>query len=174
MKLYYKIAALLLMSLIHLSGFGQSSVRNLSHTKVGDHSYSTAIGLRAGLSSGISIKHFVNNNRALEGILHFYGHGIGLTGLYEVHKTAFGSDRASWFYGLGAHVGTYSGGHYKDRGGVLYRERYTNLGVDGIFGLEYHFIEIPFTLGVDIKPFVDIINPGGQYIDLGLTFRYAF
>ena len=138
------------------------------------HTYKTGIGLRAGNIPGLSIKTFVNDHAALEGILHFRSHGFAVTGLYEVHKTAFETSRLSWFYGVGAHIGSYQGGYYKDRDDHYYKDSFISAGIDGILGLEYHFVEIPFTAGLDIKPFLDVVSPGIGYWDGALTLRYAF
>ena len=48
--------------------------------------YGTGIGLRlGGLSSGLSIKGFVNSTSALEGIVSFGMHSFIATVLYEQH-----------------------------------------------------------------------------------------
>jgi hypothetical protein len=54
-----------------------------------DNGYKNALGVRLGSSvpaikSGITYKHFLNQN-AIEGILSF-GDGVGICGLYEIHK----------------------------------------------------------------------------------------
>jgi hypothetical protein len=137
-------------------------------------SYRTGIGLRAGSTPGLSIKTFVRNKSAFEGLFHFRSQGFILTGLYEAHKTAFGFERLNWFYGAGAHIGSFRGGYYRNKNGEYYNKNFIAVGIDGILGLEYHFTEIPFTAGVDIKPYLDIVSPGLGYWDGALTLRYAF
>ena len=44
--------------------------------------YNTGIGLRGGLSNGLTIKHFISSNTALEGIISTRWRGLELTGLY--------------------------------------------------------------------------------------------
>lgn len=138
------------------------------------NTYKTAVGIRASLAPGLSVKTFLSSGSAFEGILHAREHGILLTGLYEIHKAAFNVNRLNWFYGVGAHVGSFRGGYYKNSDGTYYTENFITVGIDGILGLEYHLTEIPFTIGVDIKPFFDIISPGFGYWDGGFTLRYAF
>lgn len=152
--------------------------------------YTTGIGLRGGWESGITIKHFISDGRAIEGILS-RGWGWGgfrITGLYEIQKGITGVEGLNWFYGAGAHVGFYSGkyygykcynGGYWDNKGNWHhgdcRDRYMAIGIDGILGLEYQIKEIPFTLGLDIKPSIDLIGWGGSHFgDGAFSVRYVF
>jgi len=152
--------------------------------------YTTAVGVRAGWEGGITFKHFIKNNAALEGILSRgwgYG-GFRITGLYEIHKNAFDVPRLNWFYGLGAHVGSYGERYWKgdrdddcDRDGYYYDDgkRYSCgrsrmvIGIDAILGIEYHLKEIPFTVGFDIKPFFDLYGRGDHFGDGALSIRYV-
>ncbi len=139
-------------------------------------SYTTSIGVRGGFNSGISVKHFISSNSALEGIVGFRYHGINLTGLYELHKrNALGVSRLSWEYGVGASIGTYNGRNYSSWGNTRFDDRnYTVVSIVGIIGLEYYFNEIPFTIGIDIMPYFDFIGNGNGFIDGNLAFRYVF
>lgn len=143
--------------------------------------YKTGIGIRGGNYPGLTIKHFISGNSALEGILHTHTRyrGFLFTGLYEIHAQAFNVARLHWFYGLGGHFGLYKERYYRDRFGYYCNdgrcdENLLVIGVDGILGLEYHITEIPFTIGLDIKPFFDILNPGYGYLDGALSIRYTF
>jgi hypothetical protein len=145
-----------------------------AQTAAGSHSYKTGIGLRAGYTPGISVKTFTGAASAFEGIFHLRAKGFILTGLYEFHKRALDTERLHWFYGFGAHIGSFRKEYYKNNHEMDYTENLITVGIDGILGLEYHFLVIPFTLGIDLKPFVDIITPGIGYWDGALTLRYAF
>jgi hypothetical protein len=139
--------------------------------------YKTAVGVRGGWNSGISVKHFISNNAALEGIIGTRYRGVNLTALYELHKgNALGVSRLSWEYGLGASIGTYNGRYYRSWNNKDdYKDRnYTVVSIVGIFGMEYYFAEIPFTIGLDIMPYVDFIGNGNGFIDGSLAFRYVF
>jgi hypothetical protein len=149
--------------------------------------YKTGIGLRGGWEGGLTVKHFIKSDRALEGILsRGWGYrGARITGLYEIHKPFPNAGVLDWFYGIGAHVGFYDddyydrdckdGGYYnKDGKWKGCRDRYMVLGIDGILGLEYQFTEIPFTIGVDIKPFIDIVGWGDHFGDGAFSIRYTF
>lgn len=134
--------------------------------------YSTGIGLRGGLSNGLTVKHFLNEKAAVEGLFDSRWHGLSLTGLYEIHNQAFNTARLNWYYGVGAHLGFYDGKYYRE---VHTTTNYTNLGVDGILGIEYNFKEIPINLSLDWKPTFDLAGYTGFYGDGGaLSIRYIF
>jgi len=69
----------------------------IGHVKAQE--YKTSLGLRAGSSWGLSVKHFESSKAALEGLLTFRWEGFGATGLYEVHNKAFEVDHLYWYYG---------------------------------------------------------------------------
>ena len=78
----------------------------------------------------------------------------------------------NWYYGLGAHIGFWDG-NYTNWGTP--GENYAVIGVDGIIGLEYNFSEIPFNIGLDWKPAINIIGFTGFWADGGaLSIRYIF
>ncbi len=134
--------------------------------------YNTGIGLRLGFFSGVSVKHFVGANTALEGILSSRWRGFNITGLYEWHLyDVFDADRLNFYYGFGAHLGFWNG-DYVSWG---YRTSYTVLGIDGILGLEYNFEDAPINLSLDWKPAFNIIGNSEFWGDGGaLSVRYIF
>ncbi|MGK7396528.1 MAG: hypothetical protein ACNS62_18255 [Candidatus Cyclobacteriaceae bacterium M3_2C_046] len=136
--------------------------------------YQTGLGLRLGTSNGITIKHFVNSNAALEGQLTGRWRGVTITGLYVVQNPAFDTPGFSWFFGGGAHIGFYN--NYRDH--PWFKDDYHNdtvMGVDLILGLEYTFTEAPITLGLDWKPEVNLIGYQGFWgEEFGLSIRYNF
>jgi hypothetical protein len=140
------------------------------------------LGLRiGGYSAGISGKYFFQDDLAIEGILGtgFGRRGFQLTGLLEQHASAFGINGLQWFYGAGAHVGFFNGRYYHKPSNKHYRDSYdrtlATLGLDGIVGLEYQITEIPISVGIDFKPFIDINRDGlFVYPDGALTVRYTF
>jgi hypothetical protein len=134
--------------------------------------YKTGIGVRGGFANGLTIKHFISSNTALEGIVASRWRGLELTGLFEIHKAAFNTERLKWFYGLGAHVGFWNG-RYTHWGNP--QNEYTVVGIDGILGLEYSFREIPFSLSVDWKPVFNFVGYSGFWGDGGaISLRYIF
>lgn len=136
--------------------------------------YNTGIGLRAGPFNGITIKHFVSEKAAFEGIFASRWRGVEVTGLYEIHNRAFDVDRLKWYYGFGAHAGFYNGDYTHNRWGER-GEQYSVIGLDGILGLEYSFAEIPFNLSIDWKPTFNFFGYSGFWGDGGaLSIRYIF
>jgi len=166
---------------------------------VNGQDYRTAIGVRLGtFEDGITLKHFVNSQGALEGILSFGYRSFLITGLYEKHQPFPNAPGLSWFFGGGAHVGFYKDGYYYYYyhyhhgtyvvgNGVVYDQfgnvvyyygpgySSTDVGLDFILGMEYKFQKAPITLGLDVKPFVDFVT-GGPYFfwDGALTARFTF
>ena len=154
---------LLIIGIILLAG-------SIIHINAQD--YRSSVGLRAGLSYGATLKHFVATSDALEGILTTRWGGFNITGLYERHNRAFDVDHLYFYYGGGAHLGVWGEGPnpwFKDNA------THTVIGVDGIIGLEYVFTEIPFNISLDWKPGFNIIGHSGLWGDeLALSFRYVF
>lgn len=134
--------------------------------------YNTGIGLRGGAWNGLTVKHFLSEKAAIEGLFESRWRGFNLTGLYEIHNRAFDIDRLNWYYGVGAHIGFYDSQYKKwgDNSGT-----YTVVGIDGILGLEYNFSEIPFNLSIDWKPAFNLAGYSGFWGDGGaISIRYIF
>lgn len=158
----------------------ESSQKSSSSSSSGD-SYTTSIGLRGGFTSGITFKHFIKSNAALEFILGSRWHGFNIAGLYELHKAnAFNVSELTWEYGGGIRIGSYPGRWYyrdcddpwdSDCDGS-YNRSVIVIGLVGIGGLEYKFREIPITLSLDLMPYFDFIGWGGGFMDGSLSARY--
>lgn len=134
--------------------------------------YSTGVGVKFGWwnGAGISVKHFMNSNAALEGILSLWHYGGEICGLYEYHGDIAGAQGLKWYVGAGAHVGIYNNNY-----GEVYPARSTGvyLGPDGVLGLDYKITGAPIDLSLDIQPRIDI--PGLYfYVWGGLGVRFAF
>ena len=134
--------------------------------------YQTAIGLRAGFSNGLTVKHFIGARSALEGILASRWRGLEITGLYEIHNRFFNTERLNWYIGFGGHAGFWNG-DYAEWGTP--GTSYAVIGVDGILGLEYNFMEVPINIGLDWKPAFNFVGYSGFWADGGaLSIRYIF
>jgi len=133
--------------------------------------YKTGVGLRGGFSQGLTIKHFLGDKAAVEGLLTTRWGGFEITGLYEIHNTAFEVDRLKWYYGGGAHIGLWDG----NRSWGTLGTSYTVIGLDGILGIEYSFSEAPINIGLDWKPAINLVGYSGFWADGGaLSIRYIF
>ncbi|MBK7710978.1 MAG: hypothetical protein IPN67_04665 [Bacteroidales bacterium] len=133
--------------------------------------YKTGLGLRFGTGSGFTVKHFLNERKAIEGLLTTKWHGFDIVGLYEVHNKAFDTDNLRWYYGFGAHVGFYNG---NDVEWGTPGSTYNVFGIDGIIGIEYTFDEAPVNIGFDLKPAFNLAGYTGFWTDFGLSVRYVF
>jgi hypothetical protein len=134
--------------------------------------YQTGIGLRAGYYNGLTIKHFIGDRTALEGIFASRWKGLEITGLYEIHNHIFDAQGLNWYFGCGGHVGMWNGDNVN---WGIKGTQYIVLGVDGILGIEYNFREIPINIGIDWKPAFNFYGYTGLWTDGGaLSLRYIF
>ncbi|MFO8234207.1 MAG: hypothetical protein R6U04_02210 [Bacteroidales bacterium] len=148
------------------------SIFLLAGTFAFSQSYNTGVGVRGAFASGITIKHFVKDNAAFEGIVSGGTWGMDITGLYEIHARAFDVDRLNWYYGGGAHIAQWNNDypHIADGDG-----NNVVVGLDGILGLEYYIEEIPFTISADWKPVFNLIGYTGFWGYGGaISIRYTF
>ncbi|MBD1366923.1 hypothetical protein IDJ77_24140 [Mucilaginibacter sp. ZT4R22] len=138
--------------------------------------YKTAVGLKfGGYENGFSVKHFLDQGTALEGILGIRSHGAVLTGLYELHQPAFNTAGLKFYYGFGAHLGTIGKGNYRNFGNDQYYDSsHILLGADGVLGLEYKIAEAPIAVSLDLNPRLELAT--GPFFDLapGLGLKYTF
>jgi len=142
--------------------------------------YRTAVGVRGGEASGLTIKHFVGGQDAIEGIVGLWYHGLSATVLYERHSSAFNVSGMNWYYGGGGHATIYSDRRYYYYNGRRRADRYVRgsigLGIDGVFGLEYKIPKAPIAVNLDVKPYVEVITSGGIWtsLDPGLGIKVTF
>lgn len=136
--------------------------------------YRTGIGLRAGNPAGLTVKHFVSNRTAIEGMLATRWGGFVITGLFEAHRQLADVDQLNWYYGFGGHVGFWNGSYNRNYWGDP-GTSYTVVGIDGILGLEYSFRDLPVNIGLDWKPAFNIIGYSGVWADgAAFSIRYIF
>ncbi|MEZ4828864.1 MAG: hypothetical protein R3C61_21650 [Bacteroidia bacterium] len=147
-------------------------VFSVSITKVHGQNYKTGVGIRLWSDAEISIKHFVSNQVAVEGIIELRRKAVGTTLLFERHTTAFDISELQWYYGLGGHIGFWQ--RENDNRPIFSDNSEMVAGVSGIIGLEYTIKEIPFCISIDYKPLVNIIGYNGLVNTGALTIRYVF
>lgn len=130
-------------------------------------SYNGGIGLRGGAWGGsLDGKFFLNDVNSLRILVGGFGryNGFWVAGLYEVNKPT-SINNVNWYYGGGAHISSYT--KYKDN------DEYSSIGLDGMLGAEWIIPEIPFTIGVDVRPFIDF-GRGGFGFDPAFNARIRF
>jgi hypothetical protein len=144
--------------------------------------YGTALGIRFGYHYGLSLKHFMKGNVAIEGILSsrgfgnsYWGNGhfgFNLTVLGEWHNPVGSAKGLAWYIGGGAHIGSWYGNNYNRN--RTNGDRYFTIGLDGIIGIEWTVPNAPITLALDWKPAFDFL--GGLYFagdGAALTLRFT-
>jgi hypothetical protein len=128
--------------------------------------YDRAIGLRMGFPAGLTYKQFLNHSMALEILAGIQrstsiegNAGFDVTALWENHSDSFVPE-LQFVYGIGAHAGM-----FKDK---------SNIGMDGIFGLEYT-LNAPVCFSFDIKPSLALLGSNIRYVSGGgFSLRYIF
>ena len=146
--------------------------------------YTFAIGVKAGkFSSGVSGKYFfqTTNSTALEANLTFKKNfGTAMVTLFlDKHFPLRNSQLQipiDCILGAGIHAAYYKPGYYriKDGGKDAYYNEGVTLGIDAKLGLEHPFSFMPLTVGIEACPFLDLVNPGPEYLELAVVLRYAF
>jgi hypothetical protein len=139
--------------------------------------YTNSIGLRLGTENGITYKHFYRPTWAFEGMLTSGYRALVATALVEKHYEIFKTEGFNLFFGGGAHLGHWGRVAYY-RGGnedPYYRTYYDtpSAGIDGIFGVEYKFPDVPFTVGADIKPYIDVFHTDDSWAEGAISLRYV-
>lgn len=140
------------------------------NAQVEGNSYRTAVGVKI-YPGAISLKHFLNDNAAVEGLVSFWRFGFRFTALYEYHGEINGAPGLQWYIGPGAHLGFFNNRWsrlYLDETGTI------DLGVDGVLGLDYKINGAPINLSIDWQPsFTIITNPTFRSWG-GLGIRFTF
>ncbi len=144
--------------------------------------YNRAIGVRGGIRTGIVYKQFVEEDRAIQGILSFKKNGIQLTAIREFYDPTILnlSDNFYFSMGYGGHIGFL----YSDEYRLIYRDfHYAEnkitpvVGMDAYFGLEYKIRHVPIIIGVDYKPYFEFAIPRFFSLHLGdfaFNIKYVF
>jgi hypothetical protein len=139
--------------------------------------YQSAIGARIGFGSGITYKTFLNPSSAVELIAAYQldSKGYSFTGMYEFHNyRILRTSSLAIIFGVGAHLGHYTGGYYKNRRGIIYADKVTTFGLDGMLGLDFCEPGSRLNWTIDVKPVFDFVNPGFRFWDGAISVRYAF
>lgn len=140
----------------------------LSASGISAQSYNTGIGARVGFFNGVTVKHFISPNNALEGIVNFRWGGAIITGLYEWQQPIASAPGLDYYLGVGAHVGFFDKNDYKwdDASSTV-------VGADLVVGLEYTFPTAPFSIGLDYKPAFNFIGDNHIWADgVALNLRF--
>jgi hypothetical protein len=136
--------------------------------------YQTALGVRLSSSSAmvnnsISIKHFISEKSAIEGLLSF-GDPLAIGALYELHKPLAASG-LTYFYGAGGYIAFLK----KVNTNTNKTTTDPNFGAQGVLGLDYKFNNIPLNISIDWKPELNIVSDiNFEPAAIGFTARFCF
>ncbi len=145
-----------------------------SFNTIAAQGYKTALGVRLSSSSAmvnnaISIKHFINEKVAIEGLLSF-GDPLAIGALIELHKPLAASG-LTYFYGGGAYIGFVK----KVNTTTLKTNTDPNFGAQGVIGLDYKFTNVPLNISLDWKPELNIVSDiNFEPAAIGFTARFTF
>jgi hypothetical protein len=124
----------------------RTATKRSSSSSTNSSNYTTALGVKFLDGAGITLKHFVNDKAAIEGVGYFWNRGARITGLYELHFDIAGAQGLKWYIGPGAHIGFYNN---------KYGDKFGNRsfgGVDGVLGLDYKVKSAPLNFSLDWQP----------------------
>jgi len=125
--------------------------------------YRTAMGVKF-YPGAFSIKHFVTEKNAVEGLVYLWQYGSRITGLYEFHRPlpGLGLENLNWYVGVGGHVA-----FWNNRWEKFYPDRSNSIGigVDGVIGLDWKIPGSPINLSLDWQPSINLV--GYQYGEFG-------
>lgn len=155
---------LLILTLAGILIFSQSNAQSTGST------YRTALGVKI-WPGAITIKHFIKDDVALEGLAYFWNYGFRATGLYEWHGDINNAPGLKWYIGPGAHIGFYDN-DWKYR--YPERDKGIDLGIDGVLGLDYKIKGAPINLSLDWQPSFTLVSHTDFRSWGGLGVRFTF
>lgn len=139
-----------------------------------------AVGLRGGLTSGFEYRFYTGPSNSIK-LLLGTNSGLRFHGIYEFHKPNLFlfTDQLTLFYGVGMHGGYENWDKkYVHENTSWYDSRTAFvMGIDGIMGIEYTFIETPLSVGMESKPYFDIFGRNMFHFepfDFAFTVKYLF
>lgn len=140
-----------------------------------------AIGMRGGITAGFEYRFYTDDANSYKFLLGTRDAGVQLHAMKEFHQYDLFefSERLVLFYGAGLHLGFVQWNErISDESGIWYRDRSAlAAGIDGLVGVEYLFYEVPLSLGLEAKPFVDVFGRDFfdlQLFDIAFTLKYRF
>ena len=145
----------------------------LSLSKASAQDYRTAIGVRlssasAAVNNSISVKQFINERAAIEGLFSF-GDPLAFGAMLEIHKPLAASG-LRYFYGGGGYLSflkKYNPNKQKN-------EIEPGFGAMGVLGLDYKFANVPLNISLDWKPELNLISDiNFEPAAIGFTARFT-
>ncbi len=150
--------------------------------QVSGQDFSRSVGIRGGLTSGVTYRQYLNPELAYEGLLSFRESGLQFTILREHFRPTMWQISDGFFvtYGYGGHIGftnTHSFSFFNRHFHYPKNKFSPLIGMDGYLGLEYQFPGIPVQVGLDYKPFLEMSLYRFFNLsvwDVAFTLKYTF
>jgi len=148
--------------------------------------YEKQVGLRMGVTSGLSGKVIKDDRTAIEGLFGFREGGVQIYVLLESYHPIIKTNNNHWmmYFGGGGHIGYIDGYNrvrrWSNSTGYYYEEQRISgpvIGLDGIIGTDYTFKKVPITLTLDFKPFLEIQSFKKFHVnfyDVAFSIKYSF
>jgi len=157
----------------------------LFHTPVRAQFTENHIGVRGGMHGGVYYQNIIPAGMAETSFFAMISANretVRATVLKLTYETSLSeiADNLFFVWGYGGHAG-FSVTDHTYFLGRKYQFEYSRfrplIGVDGWAGLEYRFITVPLSIGLNLKPYMELMFPGFVSIvpgDIGLSFAYSF
>ncbi|MDR2910551.1 MAG: hypothetical protein LBV47_04185 [Bacteroidales bacterium] len=144
--------------------------------------YRHNLGLRGGLSSGFEYRYYASDESSYKILLSTRDRGLQLHALKEFHRYDLFdfSEQLVFVFGAGIHAGyqTWDVMHLLAYDRLWYSINTAFIaGIDGLAGLEYILYDAPVSLGVEVKPYIDLFGRETikiQPLDFAFTIKYLF
>ncbi|MDX1285133.1 MAG: hypothetical protein R3182_08980 [Draconibacterium sp.] len=143
--------------------------------------FEKAIGIRGGWTPGFEYRFYTDDANSYKLLLGTRDQGLQLHALKEFHQYDLFTftDRLTFVYGLGVHAGYERWEEVYVRDNMRWHDTRTAFlaGLDGLVGLEYLFYEVPISLGIEAKPYFDLLGEHMfklQPFDFAFTIKYLF
>lgn len=104
--------------------------------------YKNAVGVRAGFSSGITFKHYINREFMAEGKALYNRYGFQFNALYGYQFSPYAKERLYYYASGGLHIGNW--------------EEEFALGAAITVGSEFVFRKAPVIIGIEWKPMINV------------------
>ncbi|MBN1387713.1 MAG: hypothetical protein JW965_04655 [Bacteroidales bacterium] len=157
----------------------------LSHSPAEAQFAESHLGVRGGMYGGIYYQNIIPAGTAETSFFAMISasrESVRATVLKLTYETSLSeiADNLFFVWGYGGHAG-FSVTDHTYFLGRKYQFEYSRfrplMGMDGWAGLEYRFITVPFSIGLNLKPYFELMFPGFVSMvpgDIGLTFAYTF
>lgn len=143
--------------------------------------FKRAAGIRGGYSTGIQYRIYTNDLNSYRMLLSITDDGARMNVLKEFHKYDLFdfAYQIVFYYGLGIHGGYESWDVAEEQNNMRRVETRSSVivGLDGLAGFEYIFDRAPVSVGLEVKPYFDLLGKETfdlKIFDVGFTISYLF